>query len=965
MIVEIQITEEKFIQVIENRLRLIPICLTSKFTFDDELCIVDRVWPPGGGSLKRDEELTQLSWVSFKSDGVPEIPVPADQLQVSIPVNIYIRKVSDVQNPESDFSKYFQAIQLSLIANLNVSGTKFCLEYYDIESPIKTSLEEHHPDVLAKITTALKKYAKACGTISLESLTSLLGSLSITTTGLSANSDLSVLALRVEIDGPAHFDWDTWHTWFTFHHGAIHDQPLDEAQDWSLFIDKDLLLNSFNARFTDEMAKAEEEYLADPDAAEADGKKRVHVNEGPTSVWVPDGTGQIVVSFGATVFDVCPLTEQDIGIHVDVTADLALKNGKLSVHSSIAWGLVDSDVLLCFLEWGPGGAMALPMSRAIAEAFLTKEDIPAPAPECVTLDKETIECTFEVGLPPLKVGTPHALGTFDLASLTALDAGPVLQGTLDVLTIGAPTAGMHFTGWSWEVIGSCSSLHVGVSGGLVLGGSQFPSQPAKVCKWIEVIEDRPANFPQQDPPIPNMFNPQAVYGSTWMPIAVVPFDMTAADLLGEGPDDPSVHPWVKQYYPIRMVLRTNAGARCIVIPPLPALREGQLEQLELDKIVAMANCKAEQTGLLGIPGKFDPHWLPDPPQDLNAAHLWQIVLAGAGPEQRVAVEAAGERIATATGRIDKVIHWGAIIHPQGLKTELRVIHEPSTKALGFIEPSMASEPRAREELQIHVKQVLLIERAALDFDTPCLHLTIAGFPDWPALACVDRMGGVHLYEISIPAMPARVETFREAGVSGTAFWNGGLLTWGRQGVSFLPVRQRAARSRSRRVTSDATIDVVQYNRYFYSLTEAGIDVYDSEFNCVNTVQLQDAHNLEITGETLVVSDEHGIRLFNLVQPAIPRESGFHHLEGAAGLARPRIIGAGKAIFVSTGESGGVLLDISDPREVSEITRYFTEPWFKNCAQFGGVVAQLHRNRKSVSLYTVYKTVTSSYGPSRS
>ena len=85
--------------------------------------------------------------------------------------------------------------------------------------------------------------------------------------------------------------------------------------------------------------------------------------------------------------------------------------------------------------------------------------------------------------------------------------------------------------------------------------------------------------------------------------------------------------WQPAPYPCQLLIRTGAGARSILIDaPVKGDPNSLQDDLMFERIMCKVAGMIEQTGFLGIPGKFDPHWHVDPPWEA----LVQIVAIDGG-----------------------------------------------------------------------------------------------------------------------------------------------------------------------------------------------------------------------------------------------------------------------------------------------------------------------------------------------
>jgi len=156
-------------------------------------------------------------------------------------------------------------------------------------------------------------------------------------------------------------------------------------------------------------------------------------------------------------------------------------------------------------------------------------------------------------------------------------------------------------------------------------------------------------------------------------------------------------------------------------------------------------------------------------------------------------------------------------------------------------------------------------------------------------------------------------------------------------------------------------DLVRSNQYLYALTAKGLDTYNTDLRHLSSFAIEGALGLAVNGNSLVVSREHGLMLFNLAHPLNPKQVAIHAIKDVAGLTRPKIVNGNRAIFARSASGGGTVLEINDDQRVQEIIHFKNDPWFVRSARINGMLVRLDSGGTAFRVYTNHKTVTLRYG----
>jgi hypothetical protein len=183
-----------------------------------------------------------------------------------------------------------------------------------------------------------------------------------------------------------------------------------------------------------------------------------------------------------------------------------------------------------------------------------------------------------------------------MQTLSGSSDGPLLGGSVGWLPYTpGPLLSVTTSPIEFKILrdnSSCSSLHIGYGGSVMLLG-----YPGSICD-VTVLDDDLNVFALKQE-------------STFLPSTI---EIRLADEVDIVLEPDFLTSYWSQPYPCKLRIRTGVGARTI---SLDAPAKGDPTTLHDDLLFARVMCKVsallEQTGLLGIPGKFDPHWHVDPP----------------------------------------------------------------------------------------------------------------------------------------------------------------------------------------------------------------------------------------------------------------------------------------------------------------------------------------------------------------
>ncbi|MCD4777002.1 MAG: T9SS type A sorting domain-containing protein [Candidatus Aegiribacteria sp.] len=126
-----------------------------------------------------------------------------------------------------------------------------------------------------------------------------------------------------------------------------------------------------------------------------------------------------------------------------------------------------------------------------------------------------------------------------------------------------------------------------------------------------------------------------------------------------------------------------------------------------------------------------------------------------------------------------------------------------------------------------------------------------------------------------------------------------------------------------------TNDILVEGNYAYVGDKDGLRIVDiNSMELISTYPLQRAHTLFLCDTLLYVVDGSGMKVFNIIDPALPDSIGFYPRSGAVGID----IDGNYAYISDTGNMGLTILDINTPENPAFVSDYHT-PGYGNSVDF--------------------------------
>jgi hypothetical protein len=889
-LVELQIDAGAFGLLIMNRIRAETICAGQEFR------------------LSKDGPVYVVDHVEFDQPATLGDPPPhhGSGLQLVITAGIFLKYQTDLLDPSKTDTFANLNPGINIYFNVGSHDAEICLSYNTV-----TSVVDIPKDALAAIDGILQS-VNLCTGLDLSALPNVLGDLTVSKAKIATDSEFSILSVRLALgDSPANEA-----PWGSFAHSPV--ESFLAGLDWGILLHSGLVVGAF------------EQLVAGMTLTRSD----ISVSSGPVGKWHSgsfeieadnnkhfDGGVSLTLSGDSWAAAGC-----DIGFSASMQAGLSVP-AKNTIKAVIGFGISPNywDAFVCF---GPIGD--------IAAAAKTFEPDPSDIPSACTLEDSLIVCHYPVDLDPLTLGTTLDFGRLVLDNYFATSTGPVLGGKLDILHVGKPQLHTHVINrFSWGILGTCGQFRIGTEAELKLSGSTMPDGPnVALCNKIQVLDD----------PL-NIFTPRMVVqpgADNWLPLDIT-FNFEPGDL-------PLDSPYWQNPYPLVLLVETSGGCRTVSLGKVPAYTEQEISGLALRIPELEANCDAPQTGLFGIAGQFDPHWLVDPAPE-GYANLWESLITGATPGDAFTLTDASGVIARSvvgtdgraalTGifpiggalRVNRIAASGTA----SVDTEARSAASSQNSA-----PADASAPRLRE------RQVELRRRCEIDLKQQITFLAADRLAGTPVLIAAAG-GDLTVFDISSPAMPRIIGQATAA--DGAIAAGNDLIYWGEHGLSFWSHETRH---------ETPTVACIRISDHLAALTDHGLVLLSAALEPAGHLDLPNRGMLISVKRRLLVAVPEGLAVVDVASPVKPILVGtapVEHIEMLSAWGAPK---AGGTVTMRVAGGEFVTLDASALPAVKQLATYRHRPWAFGAARLGNWWARREDEDGRIGIYTPGRSQTT-YG----
>jgi hypothetical protein len=842
-----------------------------------------------------------------------EVTLSVPEIIAKVSVKLFLKEVSVAQDPDQAPDTYISTPSGTLLIRLSATHGAVCARLIGYEGAGLEFLASLIPEI-QNIIDSQEEY---CAAINLGALSQLIGSAETTNVALAAVADstglVETLGLRIELNGPSTTsgDWQEYISSF--------DESFESPTRWSLVIAKELIEAALVRRF--EALDVEHDQFKIDSLVDLSWRF-------PGAY----GGGGAVATFSGHIENIpCP---NDIGVDpITLTLDFKLEGSSLVGYGEADWNVVDSDVALCAVVYGPaaGSLVSEIVFGVVAGVLSGNQSLADEAvfpPECVATGERTFTCTFPFELEPLDFGGGARL-TLTPTSLVGSPTGAKITGTSTGVLYGAPQ--LYLTNVPDEdtipfsLVGECFTYTMGYNLAVELDGGGG----AAVCLF--------SSWDELEPGVQILDDPENVFGTfTIKPWSQLPWlPLTIEFTLNPLPQD---HPYWDDPYQPTLYIRSSASSHSIRLPALAKPSDVSLDPLRSPILKANILCRKQADGWLGIPGRYDPHWSVDPgPDDV----IDVIDVIGVGERAGTPLEShevEGGLIATATtspnGRAELstarvgaggrpayfVRRAAASIDRESAHTHLTLAHEPGRRALSALQRRLRRVARINAPERITDLHVGRLRGETVALIATRHHLRAHS---------LDRNGAL----LGHFRLPARAW--------GAIPRHGRLLAWGPSGLAF----------DGRRVSREPISQLVTHALHLYALVPGkGLVIYDPELRRIARVPLsvESDATLMMLGSTLAIARSESIELYDVRDPKRARSSGTIARRGARTVSAIDQPSGTRALLIDRDTT----FDVYTPAQPSApVASYVTRPWFSGAVEFGGRIVRVDPAGHHIDVYT--------------
>ncbi|WP_437275222.1 hypothetical protein WME90_28715 [Sorangium sp. So ce375] len=659
-----------------------------------------------------------------------------------------------------------------------------------------------------------------------------------------------VVIFRIELNGPD----PTIATWNAFY-AADFDGALSAGLDWQVWVDKEIVLSSFNSRIHSQLRQANEEGAFVPSSAL------------PYATWDPS-VPKVSVAFSGEVPHACNAVVIAIPIPVDVDVDVIMDisfqipaPNRLQITGKVYWDANDAEVFVCAVS----GLLFWPIVSLWMYVDGKNVHCPGGAPPCLDLGI-TGTLVTPIGV---FIGILTSPGSYKPADL-------VIDGFQEV---DKTDANMEFrqTFDNFELINGMSLTHVGgTESSLQLGGTFVPAAVALHAEHTLGVSTSKFAWAYQDP----CESPKLVVSAQ--------IDLHASDGVGiprictvSVLDDPANQ--YKQFlsvgaqsisieipaakvkqaflnapYPCKVLIQTSMGARILTIDAFAALSDAEKQKMDMELTkTRIEKCRR------WIPifwGKhFNPRWLIDPPPyERVVEQLWTFAIRDSSAGATLVVKdlrghELGRSVVDRSGSV-----WLTLGLPAGTREITAEVGAPANR-----HSRGTAEAEGRGMLGIY--QVALAEET---LRIPAARHASLGHHEGRRALFVLTDRALEVFDLRHGTAARKVHEIEAHDYAGfTPFLGGGIL-WGGRGAHFIAFTdERGGGAVS--LEQGVTLATVTAKGHAYLLTETGIKSVSSTLMTRWVPAMGVKHMIATRDHLIAASDRQVFRLC-LETPTYPR-----------------------------------------------------------------------------------------------
>jgi hypothetical protein len=927
--VELQISASAFLNAQLLTVQMRKLSFPPPISIGDHQIAIDHV---EFGANRLDHSQTTQEFINVREPGagIERVPITALEVQLAQPLTVFLTDLADVISHPNQPPVQLIPVTATVFIRLTYTvdgfnqdrlGFEFARVVLDPLPPLPPGIDGN------ALQQQFQKFAQSLvpnSSIPLGLAGKITGgatSVQIINIGVSTDTALTFLALRVELGDGIEADPQIWQAFFQ---GDIASR-LQQA-GFAIFVGGPVLENVFANQISAGLSGSDKfdlvsgvgcSYSVDGSAAKLQSKFSGNVDAPICTVWA-DLTvdGHFLVSQANT-------------ITVDVNVGVQLSTSACQITAAFlgaALGLLGNFVVPL------SGLLVLPILGAmtgVAAVLIVASNQGGglPVPDCNQVSDTHLVCTRTVPL------TKTPLGQLSFDTMSVFDDGVSLQGKLVAVPVGAPKLKIepdpqfHFL----PPIISCGEF----SKQQLDDFKKNPKAHVSLSASVNIIADSIVPIYLLDAHVINdpldVFTEGLVVLGNQAPLSLSVDVGYPGDAYFQSP------------YPCEILVSTTGGERLVAFPPPPVLTQDEIDRLSSQLDEQIGKCFEQVNNWFGG-GVFNPQWLVDPgPGDRVVDHYYDFVVNGLAGGQLVTVfGGAQQMLVSGVAFGGESLHVDALVAP-GTK-EIGLVRNKAGSPGGDVAGAFKSIAGAIEGSNkktapgVGVTEQLIVHTATIPLLAACLRLT-AAYSDGVPCAFVVLPDRILAFDLSVPSTPVVRLAAPIPGLRGVTTNQAGLVAFGDGG--FYSVDSRGVQPATCGCGGDSSVlGAVGAGNVIYAITDAGLELFSPRFSRLSTIQLDDASGpVARAGNKLVAADDDGLAVFSIVHPKrLERTEGFK-MSGVRDLVTPPG-GAGKTLLAIANDGTSKLVDFSRGDDPKAVADYPQLPWYVGSARLGDLFLKL-------------------------
>ena len=405
-------------------------------------------------------------------------------------------------------------------------------------------------------------------------------------------------------------------------------------------------------------------------------------------------------------------------------------------------------------------------------------------------------------------------------------------------------------------------------------------------------------------------------------------------------------------YPCKLLIKTSAGTRLILLQSAPALTDEDIERIAIDMVSAIGECKKLVDRWFSEFLVYNPKWGVDPANKKEVEHWYEFEVFGleAGREVSIATSLT-KIIQTRVAQVGQPLKMNVVVVPSQIN-EISLF-QSKIKSLQNIKKDKNmledSEPvLANGKKGISMKQKLIVHTATIQLLSACEGISAMYFNGIPCVFA-QLKNNVCVFDLSNPYIPKVLFTFPMPNMLGMVPIAGSMVAFGESGFTIIGEQRQPNCGCGEQATIYKAVPVANV---IYALSDRGLDVFNNKFSRLATIETEQSHALARLGDMLIVVNPAGLKLFNLAHPKQPVFEKFYFFEGIKELLPALNEQVRSLLAIPHDGSSKVLTFISNEDEPKVVATYPTLPWYVGSSQLKNIIVKLNtlQNTIQVSYY---------------